>query len=160
MSDLATMQRNSLTLVRLLPGPIERVWAYLTEPKLLAEWFSAGTIAAFVGGDVQLEMGATGRITAFEPPHVLAYTWNELELSRGAIVDSVIRWELLEVGDGVRLTLTHSHLSEKEVRFHSAGWHAFLHRLSARLHGRAPEPIGELYARFKAEYERREHHVS
>lgn len=161
MNDLATIvDRNTLTLVRHLPGSIERVWAYLTDPKFLAKWLSDGVVADCVGGEVRLEMGATGRVTVFEPPHVLEYTWNELDLSRGPITDSLVRWELSEAENGVRLTLTHSRLSEKEVVLHSAGWHALLHRLSACVDGRAPEPKGELYARFKAEYDKREPHVS
>ena len=160
MSDLATnADRSTLTLVRHLPGPIERVWAYLTDPRFLATWFSDGIIADFVGGEVRFDMGATGLVTAFEAPHVLEYTWNELELSRGPISDTLVRWELTDEGNGVRLTLTHSRLPENEVVSHSAGWHAFLHRLSACVDGRALEPIGELYARFKAEYEQRKPHV-
>ena len=160
MSDLATIaDRNTLTLVRHLPGPIGRVWAYLTDPKFLVKWLSDGIVADLIGGEVRFDMGATGRVTVFEPPHVLEYTWNELELSRGKIADTLVRWELSEEGNGVRLTLTHSRLPENEVVTHSAGWHAFLHRLSACVDGRAPEPIDELYARFKAEYDKREPHV-
>jgi uncharacterized protein YndB with AHSA1/START domain len=161
MNDLATStDRSRLTLVRHVPGPIERVWAYLTDPKFLVKWFSDGTVADFVGGEVSFDMGATGRVTAFEPPHVLEYTWSELQLSRGPIVDSLLRWELAEEVDGVRLTLTHTRLPENEVVAHSAGWHAFLHRLSARVNGHEPEPIEELYARFKADYDKRGAHVS
>ena len=156
MSDLATITgRGTLTLVRHLPGPIGRVWAFLTDSKLLPAWLSDGVVADAVGGEVRLDMGATGRITAIDPPHVLEYTWNELELSRGPIVDSLVRWELAEEGDRVRLTLTHSRLSESEVLSHSIGWHALLHRLSQCADGREPEDIGELFARFKVEYEKR-----
>ena len=154
MNDRAIVtDRNTLTLVRHLPGPIERVWAYLTDPTLLVTWFSDGVVAGVVGGEVRFDMGATGRVTVFDPPHVLEYTWSELELSRGPIADSLLRWELAEDGDGVRLTLTHSRLPEREVVSHSAGWHAFLHRFSACLDGRDPEPIEELYARFTSEYD-------
>jgi uncharacterized protein YndB with AHSA1/START domain len=156
MTDLATIvDRGTLMFVRHLPGPIERVWAYLTDPKFLEKWLSDGSIADSVGGEVSLEMGATGRVTVYEPPHVLEYTWNELELSRGRLADSLVRWELAEEGDGVRLTLTHSKLPESEVIPHGIGWHALLHRLSACVDGRAPEPFGELFARFKAEYDKR-----
>lgn len=161
MTDLATIvDRGTLMFVRHLPGPIERVWAYLTDPKFLAKWLSDGSVADSVGGEVSLEMGATGRVTVYEPPHVLEYTWNELELSRGSLADSLVRWELSEEGNGVRLTLTHSKLPESEVTPHGIGWHALLHRLSACVDGRAPEPIGELFARFKAEYDKQESHSS
>lgn len=154
MSDMATIvDRNTLRLVRHLPGPIERVWSYLTDPKFLVKWFSDGVVAHAVGGEVRFDMGATGHITMFDPPHVLEYTWNELEKSRGPIVDTLVRWELAEEDNGVRLTLTHSRLSEDEVFFHSAGWHAFLHRLSACVYGHEPEAFGELLVRFKAQYE-------
>ena len=64
---------------------------------------------------VRFEMGATGRVTAYEPPHLLEYTWSEKDLSRGPIVDALVRWELAEEGGRVRLTLTHSRLAENEL---------------------------------------------
>jgi uncharacterized protein YndB with AHSA1/START domain len=97
-------------------------------------------------------MGADGRITAYEPPRLLEYTWNEREHSRGSIVDSLVRWELTEVGDRVRLTLTHKRLSELEAAFHSAGWHAFVDRLSACVAGSEPPPTMERFAQLKSEY--------
>ena len=152
-TDLAVItDRTTLTFVRHLPGPIERVWAYLTNPAYLATWFSDGVVADRIGGEARFEMGAWGSITAYEPPHVFEYTWNEQKSSHGAVADAIVRWELADDGGGVRLTLTHSRLPEIEVWAHGAGWHTFLQRLIACVDGRAPEPIGELYARFKAVY--------
>jgi uncharacterized protein YndB with AHSA1/START domain len=152
MTDPATMTVSTLRLVRHLPGPIERVWRYLTDPKFLIKWFSDGVVADSVGGEVRFEMGATGRVTAYEPPHLLEYTWNEEDASAGPVVDALVRWELAEDGTRVRLTLTHSRLPENEVLAYGAGWHAFLQRLSACVDGREPQPMAELYARYKAEY--------
>jgi uncharacterized protein YndB with AHSA1/START domain len=153
MSDLATIaDRSTLTFVRHLPGPIERVWAYLIDPKFLVKWFSGGVVANRVGGEVRFDIGAAGRVTVYDPPHVLEYTWNEEDASVGPVADALVRWELSEEGSGVRLTLTHSRLPENEVLGHGAGWHAFLNRLSACVDGREPEPVEELFARFKAEY--------
>jgi uncharacterized protein YndB with AHSA1/START domain len=153
MSDLATItDRSTLKFVRHLPGPIERVWKYLTDPKFLIKWFADGVVADSIGGEVRFEMGATGRVTAYEPPHLLEYTWNEEEAAVGPVFDALVRWELAEDGDRVRLTLTHSRLPENEVLAHGAGWHTFLQRLSALVDGREPESIAELYARYKAEY--------
>lgn len=102
MNDLATIdERNTLTLVRDLPGPIERVWAFLTDPKLLVRWFSDGIVSDHIGGDVRFEMGAEGRLTAYSPPNILEYTWNERERARGPISDTVVRWELAQAGDRV-----------------------------------------------------------
>ena len=49
MNDMSTSKMGTSTepgtvrLERLLPGPIERVWAYLTESDKRATWFAAGT---------------------------------------------------------------------------------------------------------------------
>lgn len=49
MSELATIDAYgaltgpaTLTIQRLLPGPIERVWAYLTQSDLRRQWLAAG----------------------------------------------------------------------------------------------------------------------
>src|SRR5262250_2180892 len=121
MNDLAAIaDRSTLIFVRHLRGPIERVWAYLTDPKFLITWFSDGVVADRVGGEVRFDMGATGRVTAYKPPHLLEYTWNEEEASVGPVSNALVRWELSEEGSGVRLTLTHSRLPENEVLAHGA----------------------------------------
>ena len=161
MSDFATVtDRNTVMFVRQLPGPITRVWSYLTDPAFLAKWFSEGVVGDSIGGEVRFDMGVTGRVTNIDPPHILEYTWNAPDRSQGPIADTLVRWELAEVGTGVRLTLTHSRLPLNEIVTHSAGWHTFFHRLAACIDGRAPEPIDDLYDRFKAEYDKRDSHVS
>jgi uncharacterized protein YndB with AHSA1/START domain len=146
--------RGTLVLVRHFPGPISRVWAYLTDPKLLAKWLSDGVVGSCAGGEVRFDMGAHGHITAYEPPHLLEYTWNEEEASCGPVADALVRWDLAEDGDRVRLTLTHSRLPEAELIAHGAGWHAFLERLLDAIEGREPRSIEEAYARYKEEYAR------
>lgn len=156
MNDLASIDgRHTVTLVRNLPGPIERVWAFLTEPKHLARWLSDGSFAARVGGAYSFEMGAEGRITVFDPPRLLEYMWSEPELSRGPIVDTLVRWELAEFGDHVRLTLTHIRLSDAEAITHAAGWHALIDRLLARLDGSEPADVMERIAQLREEYSKR-----
>jgi uncharacterized protein YndB with AHSA1/START domain len=156
MNDFAAIdEHNSVTLVRDLPGPIERVWAFLTDPKFLSRWFSNGVVADHVGGEARFEMGAEGRVTAYEPPHLLEYTWNELDRSRGSILDTLVRWELTDAGKRVRLTLTHKRLSELEAILHSAGWHTFLDRLSASVDGREPPHTMERFAQLQSEYGKR-----
>ena len=47
MNDLASLERYgvltepaTLTLRRFLPGPVERVWAYLTQSDLRRQWLA------------------------------------------------------------------------------------------------------------------------
>jgi hypothetical protein len=44
--------QGSVRFRRLLPGPIERVFEYLTDSKLRGTWFAGGTMELFVGGRV------------------------------------------------------------------------------------------------------------
>ena len=44
----------TLTLQRLLPGPIERVWAYLTDGELRRKWLAAGTMELTAGAPFEL----------------------------------------------------------------------------------------------------------
>ena len=45
---------GTLHLERILPGPVERVWAYLTEPEKRAKWFASGVMASTVGDSFEL----------------------------------------------------------------------------------------------------------
>jgi uncharacterized protein YndB with AHSA1/START domain len=38
----ALIEPTTVKIQRLLPGPIERVWAYLTESDLRRQWLAAG----------------------------------------------------------------------------------------------------------------------
>src|SRR5688572_22374633 len=44
----------TLTIQRLLPGPIERVWAYLTESDLRRQWMASGDMELKVGAPFEL----------------------------------------------------------------------------------------------------------
>ncbi len=165
---------GTVRIERLLPGPIERVWAWLTEPDKRAAWLAAGPMELRVGGRVELRFrnaalsepgdapppkyaGMTGetrnpgRVTACEPPRLLAFTW-------GSEADdaSEVRFELDRRGDKVRLVVTHRRLSGRdEMASVAAGWHAHLGILVARLEGRAPASFWATHTRLEAEYGRR-----
>src|SRR5947209_2159733 len=85
----------TLTIQRLLPGPIERVWAYLTDSDLRRKWLAAGQMEMKVGAPFELvwrngeltnppgqrpaglpdEHSMKGEITELEPLRKLAITW-------------------------------------------------------------------------------------
>ena len=103
MTELATLEAYgvltepaTLKIQRLLPGPIERVWAYLTESELRRQWLAAGQMEMKVGAPVELvwrndeltdppgqrpagfpeEHRMQSRITELDPPRKLAITWD------------------------------------------------------------------------------------
>ena len=41
------IEPTTLKIQRLLPGPIERIWAYLTDSELRRKWLAAGKLTGF-----------------------------------------------------------------------------------------------------------------
>lgn len=124
---------------RLLPGPIERVWQYLTEADKLPEWFGQGAIEAHQGGGVSLMDGhIRGVVTQCRPPHLLIYTWNVFAPGQEVsdYPESYLKLELQAQEDGqVLLTLTHLPILERFERQNAMGWHTFLDLLENVLRG-------------------------
>lgn len=174
MTDLATLdsfgtliEPATLKIERLLPGPIERVWAYLTQSELRRRWFAAGemdmkagTTFEFVWRNNELtnpagtppegfgsEHRMESRIIALEPPRKLAFTFGQ---------SGDVSFELAEKGKEVLLTVIHRRLPDRATMLKvGPGWHAHLDILVARVRGTTPEPFWDAINRLKKEYERR-----
>jgi uncharacterized protein YndB with AHSA1/START domain len=153
MNDRGTIANgDTVRFERLLPGPIERVWSYLTEGSLLTTWLAEdGAIPPRPGEKFVLKMGGGddmperegyeaamyGTVLRYDPPHVLEYTWG-IKGPDGSILDSTLRFELESRGDRVALVLTHRPvLAGFEART-LAGWHSLLDALRGRLEGIEP----------------------
>lgn len=174
MTELATLESYgtlvepaTLRIERLLPGPIERIWAYLTESELRRQWLAAGDMELRVGASFELvwrndeldhppsqrpadfpeEHRLTAQITELDPPHRLGITWG----STGGVT-----FELEPRGKEVLLTLTHHRVADRSTLLNvSAGWHAHLDHLVARASGRKPAPFWSSWLRLKEEYDAR-----
>ena len=48
------IEPTTLRIQRLLPGPIERIWAYLTDSELRRKWLAAGAMEMKVGSPFEL----------------------------------------------------------------------------------------------------------
>lgn len=158
---------------RLLPGPIERVWSYLTDSNSRGTWLAPGEMDLRVGGRVELrfrhadlskdrtptperfrryEAGHTmyGRITRLDPPRLLSYTWGG-----ESDEDSEVTFELTPEGDDVLLTLTHRRLSNRAMMANVAGgWHTHLVFLADRLAGREPQSFWTTFIPIEGDYNR------
>lgn len=162
---------NTVQLKRVLPGPIERVWAYLTESDKRGQWLATGEMDLRVGGELELTWhnddlspdkqptpehyqqfdGYTmrGHITRCEPPRVLAYNWGDTGK------DAEVMFELTPQGDDVLLVLTHSHLATRgDMRSVSSGWHAHLRILMDWLDNHIPKPFWNMCEQVGQEYAR------
>jgi uncharacterized protein YndB with AHSA1/START domain len=164
---------RTIRFQRVLPGPIERVWAYLTESDKRSRWLAAGPMELSVGGRVELtfhhadfsteaapaperfskpEGGPTvqGRVTRCEPPRLLSYTWDG-----GSGDPSEVTFELSARGEDVLLVLTHRSLGRKAMGSVGPGWHAHLGVLAEHLAGRTPRPFWPVFTALEEEYRRR-----
>lgn len=114
--------------------PVEKVWAALTIPERLADWFTNAEVDLRVGGHLRLEGNGMRpvevRITICEPPRVLAWVWTI------AGHDTFVRFDLAPEADGCALTLTHSGVPRTGAGVR-AGWHALLEALPDAIEGRA-----------------------
>jgi uncharacterized protein YndB with AHSA1/START domain len=148
-----------ITFTRLLPGPIERVWSYLTDPKKLPTWY--GEIASIEprqGGKVRLIDGhIRGIVTQWQPPHKLVYTWNVFDA--GAAEDAVSEYpesyptfELEPRGKDVLLTFKHLPILERFIPQNAMGWHTMLDMLTDALNDRPVKARAEYVAKNSAIY--------
>src|SRR4051812_21037198 len=86
------IEPTTLKIQRLLPGPVERIWAYLTDSDLRRKWLASGAMETKVGAPLELvwrndeltdppgntppgfggEHRMASRIVEFDPPRKLA----------------------------------------------------------------------------------------
>ena len=175
MNDIAMLdaygvltEPTTLKIQRLLPGPIERVWAYLTQSELRRQWLAAGSMEMKLGAPLELvwrndeltdppgkrpagftedEYRMQSRITEVDPPRKLAITWDN---------SGDVSFELEPKGKEVLLTIIHRRLPTRQTMLMiGAGWHMHLDILVARANGREPEPFWDGWSRLREDYDRR-----
>ncbi len=158
---------TTLTIHRILPGPIERVWAYLTESDLRRQWFASGAMEMKVGSTFELvwrneelsdppskrpdgyneESRMQSTITELDPPRKLSFTF-------GTAGD--VTFALEPKGSKVLFTVIHRRVPDRSVLLKvSGGWHMHLDMLVARMNGDAAPPFWDGWRRLNEEYERR-----
>ena len=154
----STGQRSTIAMVRferLLPGPVERVWRYITDASLLPEWYGDGLIEPREGGRMRLGGGhIRGVVTQWRPPHALAYSWNvfgpDVEVS--PYPESYLTILLEPRGDEVLLTLTHLPVLPAFERQNAMGWHTYLDLTEAVVRGQPVQPRSAYMQRNAAIY--------
>ncbi|HEX2861998.1 MAG TPA: SRPBCC family protein [Lacunisphaera sp.] len=163
---------GEIRLMRTLPGPIERLWQYLTDPAKRARWFAGGPMESRAGGTMELFFqhknlapGETppaeyaevqdpgvkmpGTVLRWDPPRVLSYTFGD---------NSDVTFELIPQDQEdkiVLLILTHRSRGGDlpELGNYASGWHTHLSILIALLENAPPPPFWATHARLKTHYE-------
>jgi uncharacterized protein YndB with AHSA1/START domain len=155
---------------RLLPGPIETVWAFHTDSQKRGERLASGRMDLRVGGKMELrfeqsdlspnkappperfrQTDATGHrseetITEIEAPRHLAFTWGNSE----------VVFDLAPREGKVLLVLTHRKLANRtDTAGFAGGWHCHLAILADKAHGHVPPAFWDVFRQFDGEYDRR-----
>ncbi|WP_425101242.1 SRPBCC family protein [Tropicibacter sp. S64] len=157
---------TTLVINRLLPGPRDRVWRYITQSDLRAKWLASGEMPLEPGAEFSLTWnnGEIGdppaprdtpvaphtmacRMIEADPPTRLHYEWIDV---------GDVTFELSDHADGVLLTLTHARLTTGANRLNVlAGWHAHFEALEAVCAGRPRADLMTRHAALKQEYDAR-----
>lgn len=120
--------------------PLSKVWKALTEQKQIEKWFMApdnfipevGTIFHMTGTKDGKSFPHTCTILEVIPEKKLSYTWNMTAIDG----ETIVTWELEELGKTTKLTLTHSQWDK--VKFNTPdlshddyvnGWNYFTNKL-------------------------------
>ncbi len=128
-----------IRIERMLPVPIEEVFAAWTDPAHMSRWLSPTGHAevevdprvhgkfrvVMVDDDVRIEH--TGEYVVFDPPRLLAFTWRSPYTGPEP---SVVTVTLTPEGDTTRLLLVHEDLPVQQVSSHAEGWGSILTRLA------------------------------
>ena len=123
-----------IVFVRRLGKPIEKVWAALTDPARLADWFAQTEVDLRLGGEMRFRWALHGStetavIVALDPPKLLAWA---TPIAEGR--HSVVRWDLMSetgaVKKGTRLILTQTLIAPDDLLSIATGWHVHLYDLA------------------------------
>lgn len=163
----ALIEPATLKLQRLLPGPIERCWDWLTDSDLRQQWLASGVMDLTPGAPFEFtwrndrltqppgarpegfkaEHSMKCRIVTVDAPRLLVITWGE---------QSEVAFTLEPQGGEVLLTLIHRRVPDRETLLNvSSGWHTHLDVLVARARGTEPTPFWDDWLARKAEYAQR-----
>ena len=132
----------SVTIVRRIKAPPARVWAAITQPEQMVQWWGpdAGPTLKVVadvrpGGRFSVtfrllngeEHTPTGRYREVAPEKKLVFTW---DLPGTPERESLVTFRLEPFDGGTELTLIHEHLPDEDARkSHEAGWSGLLDKL-------------------------------
>jgi len=132
----------SVTIVRRIKAPPAKVWAAITQPEQMMQWWGpdAGPTLSVVadvrpGGRFSVvfrllngdEHNPTGIYQEVVPQKRLAFTW---DLPGKLERESLVTFRLEPFDGGTELTLTHEYLPDEEARkSHEDGWGGLLNKL-------------------------------
>ena len=137
---------NEFTITKRFDAPAEKVFAYFTDPELLARWHTPNLSVApsmavdlTVGGSYRFEMTdpegnvhvAVGRYLEIVPDRKLVFTWAWEGTSNPATTVTVL---FEPKGNATEVSLHHAGFADSDtLMHHRQGWKALLAHLTEAL---------------------------
>lgn len=134
-----------------IAAPVDKVWAAVTEPALISQWFGRADFTGSTPGSLgtltwEGRDPLPVRIEAVDAPHSVTYRWNNDDASGivPAELDeataTAFTFTLEPVADGTQLTVVetrfdHTSDAAANMGFHREGWTSELDKLVALLEG-------------------------
>jgi uncharacterized protein YndB with AHSA1/START domain len=164
---------DTVRFERVLPGPMERLWEYLTDSEKRGKWLASGDMPPRAGADFTMtfahgslsphkaptpekfrkyepSVDSKHRVLRYEPTRFLSISWGGTNEDR-----SEVDFELTPEGNKVRLVVTHRRLGSRGDMVNvSGGWHTHLAILEERLNERVPPSFWTLFGDIEERYER------
>ena len=128
----------------------EKVWAALTEPELTRQYWAHANVSDWkVGSPWRHEaldggVDVVGEVLESEPPRRLVTSWSPASKADDPTRLSRVTYEIERIGEKVRLTVSHTELTEEGLRSISRGWPAVLSNLKSFLE--TGQPIPDIFA--------------
>ena len=121
----------------MVAAPVDRVWAVLTEPQHIGQWFgSRAELEPRAGGDGLLEFDGYGAfkisVVRFDPTSHFSYRWaNKVGAEAVPGTSTLVEFTLEPAGDRTKLRVVESDFDtlpltraeqEQEIAEHTRGW--------------------------------------
>ncbi|MGC0365917.1 uncharacterized protein YndB with AHSA1/START domain [Rhodococcus sp. 27YEA15] len=130
-----------VTFPRMLPYPVEQVWAAITDPELLAQWTPYTADRALSStGEAVITMLAENGDPEMSFPAAIRVVKNASRLEHEWGPDELV-WDLTAVDGGTRVVLTQRSRAEGMASALAAGWHLCFDVLDALLAGKPFGPV-------------------
>ncbi|MEU9604590.1 SRPBCC family protein [Streptomyces sp. NPDC048057] len=140
-TDTAAPERDRIEKEITIAASPERVWAVLTEPKHVGNWFGQGEptpVDLRPGGTMLLDHGEYGTfpttIVEVDPPHRFVYRWAAAHPGEQAVEgnSTLVEFTLVPDGEGTHLTVVETGFTTLDVpadsvetasyESHEGGW--------------------------------------
>jgi uncharacterized protein YndB with AHSA1/START domain len=133
------MDKHTYIYVTYIVTRPQKVWDAITDPELSARYWQRSNVSDWKVGSTWAHRfpdkpaDLLGEVLEADPPRRLVLSWTPASQAGNAERTSRVAFDIEQLGDKVRLTVTHSDLTLEGLKDISQGWPAVLSNLKTWL---------------------------